>query len=396
VKQAAKKIVSLPLERSKRSFGTDELNICEFPLTTASRTAQKGNVLVFEDEMTDEGLQQRIKRTVIVSSSEGVGLPTPADSDVLLVLMELTNTRNRFSDSKVQFKRYELVKALGWNQSGKSYQRLDESLQRWVHVTLQYNQAWWVGDENRWHTKSFHILESIDLRGKGDSADDGTSSFTWNQIILDSFKANRTKQLDLDAYFQLKSFTAKQAYRFLDKRFYVRKHLDLNLRIFACEHLGLSRNHDIGQLKRNLQPALEELGFLKPMTVAERYSKLEPDDWRIKLIREGEAVELENAGPQPLPVPLLDELLRRGLHLPKAKEILENHPADFIREKLALLDWLTARKREPKNPAGYLAAAIRDDYKPPADYQRPQPPPITNPPVGFGPKGPLNTCRCGE
>src|SRR5262249_48901272 len=157
-----------------------------------------------------------------------------------------------------------------------SYRRIEESLQRWANITLNYNRAWWDRDCQRWQTKTFHILESVDLFGKGDSLDDGTSNFTWNQVIFRSFQANHVRRLDLDTYQRLKSPAAKQAYRFLGKRFYRTNLLEFGLATFACEKLGLSRIYDNGQLKRKLQPAIEELesiGFLKRLPISERYAK---------------------------------------------------------------------------------------------------------------------------
>lgn len=379
MKQAPQNLISLPLERSARVLGTDELNICEFPLTSTGRAASAGqNTLVFEDQIYDEGTKQPVHRKLIVTASQAFGLPTPADSDVLLVLMHLTNLKNAFTDRTVRFTRYELVKCLGWDQGGKSYRRIEEAMQRWVNITLNYNRAWWDRDGRRWANRSFHILESVDLRGRGESRDDGLSSFTWNQVIFGSFEANHVKRLDLDTYFRLNSPAAKQAYRFLDKRFYRSKHLEFDLRVFACEHVGLSRSYDNGQLKRKLQPAIQELeaiDFLKPMEQSERYAKKNGSEWTIKLIRQGES---QDAAPS-LTVtdcePLLDELLRRGVYASTAKEILQAHSHEYIREKIAILDWLLkkGKDRAPKNPAGFLTAAIRNDYKPPADYERRNP-----------------------
>jgi hypothetical protein len=375
LKEAAEKVISLPRERSSRTFGTDELNICEFPLYSTGRgNSPHENTLVFEDRIFDEGTQEPVHRKLMVSASEAFGLPTPADSDVLLVLMHFTNQRNGFTDRTVHFTRYELVNALGWDHSGKSYRRIEESLQRWVNITLNYNRAWWDRDCRRWQNKSFHILESVDLRGRGDSLDDGTSSFTWNQVIFGSFQANHVKRLDLDTYLKLKSPAARQAYRFLDKRFYRTKFLEFDLTNFACEHIGLSRSYDNGQLKRKLQPAIEELeeiGFLKRLPLAERYLKRRRGEWLIRLIRESEAaetatpaVEIDDAKP------LVAELTSRGLHASTARELAAEFSEERIREKISLLDWLTAKggERAPKNPAGYLAAAIRNDYRPPGDF----------------------------
>jgi len=375
LEQAAKKIVSLSRELSNRTFGTDELNICEFPLSTTGRAAsQHENTLVFEDEIFDEGSQQPVKRKLMVSASEAFGLPTPADSDVLLVLMHVTNLRNGFANRTVNFTRYELVKCLGWDDCGKSYRRIEESLQRWVNVTLNYNRAWWDRDVQKWQNKSFHILEAIDLRGRGDSHDDGTSSFTWNQVILDSVQANHVKRLDMDTYFQLKSPTAKQAYRFLDKRFYRSKFLEFDLRNFACEHLGLGRNYDNGQLKRKLQPTIEELErirFLKVLSPSERYVKRQRNEWIIRLIRESDAAEAIAPAEISAVGGLEAELIARGLHASTARELIGQFSEERIREKISLLDFLAAKggDRKPKNPAGFLASAIREDYRPPSDYK---------------------------
>lgn len=371
----AQKIFSLPRERSSRTFGTDELNICEFPLTSTGRgNSQHENTLVFEDDIFDEGSQQPVHRKLMVSASETFGLPTPADSDVLLVLMHLTNLRNGFTDRTIHFTRYELVKCLGWDQSGKSYRRIEEALQRWVNITLNYNRAWWDRDGRKWQNKSFHILEAIDLRGRGDSSDDGASSFTWNQVIFGSFQANNVKRLDLDTYFRLKSPAARQAYRFLDKRFYRSRVLEMQLRTFACEHVGLSRSYDNGQLKRKLQPAIEELEairFLKPLPPSERYLKRQRGDWLIRLIREGEVseesvqIEIQETNS------LEKKLTAIGINANAAKDLVANYSEECIREKLALLNWLNAQggDRVPKNPAGYLTAAIRGDYRPPSGFK---------------------------
>lgn len=395
MKEAAEKIISLPRERSSRTLGTDELNICEFPLTSTGRGNSKHeNTLVFEDDIFDEGSQQPVHRKLMVSASEAFGLPTPVDSDVLLVLMDLTNLQNGFTDHTVRFTRYELVKSLGWDHSGKSYRRIDESLQRWVNITLNYNRAWWDRDGRRWQNKSFHILESIDLRGRGDSADDGASSFTWNQVIFGSFQANNVKPLDLDTYLRLQTPAAKQAYRFLDKRFYRTKFLEFDLRNFACEHVGLSRSYDNGQLKRKLQPAIEELeriGFLKRMSATERFVKRQRGEWLIRLIRESGCAE--EATP---PVKtessnsLIEELAGYGLHTTAARDLVSEFPEEQIREKISLLNWLNQQggERAPKNPAGFLAAAIRNDYKHPSGFnaaklgKAPQAPKtITRPPL---------------
>src|SRR5207244_8616509 len=82
--------------------------------------------------------------------------------------------------------------------------------------------------------------------------------------------------------------TSKRMFRFLDKRFYRRPRLDLDLKTFACEHIGMSRSYPPTELKRRIRPALQELeslGFLEPLSAEERYSWQARGRWRIILIR---------------------------------------------------------------------------------------------------------------
>ena len=72
------KVVSLPHELTRRMLGTDELNICEFPLASTGRDkGDSDNTLVFEDKIFDEGSQQYVERKLIVTASQAFGLPTP-------------------------------------------------------------------------------------------------------------------------------------------------------------------------------------------------------------------------------------------------------------------------------------------------------------------------------
>jgi hypothetical protein len=66
-------------------------------------------------------------------------------------------------------------------------------------------------------------------------------------------------------------------YRYLDKHFYAphRTTLTLNLKIFAFEHIGVSRKNDSAQIRRAFSKPIEELervGFL--MANAKRFRKI--------------------------------------------------------------------------------------------------------------------------
>jgi hypothetical protein len=170
----------------------------------------------------------------------------------------------------------------------------------------------------------------------------------------------------------LKSAVSKRMFRFLDKRFYHRRRWEFDLREFACEHIGLSRTYNVGQIKAKLQTALDELtaaGVLEPLGRAERYAKVGRGDWRIIIIQKA----LKAAGkPRKAERPeLVKELEGRGVTPATAEALVEAVPAERIRLKLEVFDWLVARRdrRIARSPAGYLVRSIEDDYAAPQGFE---------------------------
>src|SRR5512135_960616 len=226
-----------------RPFGRDEMNLAEFPIALLSERAPKGkNTIIYRD---GEGV-------LTIAGSDAYGLPTAADSDVIVGLIQLTKEANGFTAPIVAFTRYGLLDLLGWPKDGPNYRRLEDGLKRWASVTLNYEKAWWDNQKKSRIDATFHILESVIIaevafsrRRERDSGQHPLplSSFTWNKTFFESCRAGNLKRLDLETYFSLKSAVSKQMYRFLDKRFYQRPSWAFDLREFACEHVGLGRNY---------------------------------------------------------------------------------------------------------------------------------------------------------
>ena len=373
--------VGEPLAVSKHSIvktrlGADELNLAEFPLAVFSHRVEPNQKTVeFEDEIYDEGAKRSVKRRLVISGSDRFGLPSPLDTDVLLVLIQLSKQRTNFESKVLSFSRYELIELLRWNQSGASYQRLEETLQRWVSTTLYYHHAWWDRAVRRWRSKTFHVIETLDLKGRErEEPDDSQCSLAWNEVLYQSFQSSNLKSLDLDTYFHLKRPAARQAFRFLDKRFYHTSHLEFDLRVFACEHVGLSREHDSAQLKRALEPVLkelEEIGFLQPMQAAKRYLRQARGKYKVVLVRNKNRLPATQSDSES---PLTAELTKRGVWADVAPALARALPEDEVQRYIALHDWLRKRhdKRIAKNPAGFLAACIANRLPFPADFERAQ------------------------
>jgi len=352
-------------------IGPDLLNMCEFPTCLLGKHRVDGsrNTIFFRDRIYDEGARRPVDRELIITGSDFFGLPTSADSDVLLVLMFLTQ-RDGLQDRTLSFSRRELLTLLQWDSGGKSYKRLDESLHRWISVSLHFHRSWWDQKDLAWQSQAFTVLESIQLQGRSGAAGQETSRATWNSVIHASLESSNVKRLDLKVYFALRSPAARQAYRFLDKRFYRSRHLEFDLRSFACEHIGFSRSYDTGVLKSKLKRAIEELeeqGFLQPMPYHQRFQKLRCGQWRVQLARAmpiGKIESTESNLPPPDENTALVLLRQRGVSVAVARRLIEEYPAASIEEKIRDVDQLAAKGRTPpRDRAAFLVAAIRGGYK---------------------------------
>ena len=120
------------------------------------------------------------------------------------------------------FTRYELLKLLNWADTTRNYHRLEQSLNRWLGVTLYYEKAWWSKEEQSWVNEGFHILDHVQIldqerqrrAAKRDIEQAGKSSFVWNEVVFNSFKAGYIKQIDFEFYKSLESAVSKRCTAF--------------------------------------------------------------------------------------------------------------------------------------------------------------------------------------
>lgn len=369
--------------------GKDEMNFAEFPIALLTDRAPKGQTSIkFEDQIYDERRKKLITRKRVIEGSEEYGLPTATDDTVVLALIQLTKLKSDFTSRVVEFSRLELIKLLGWEDEGRSFERIKLSLQRIANVTYNYDNAWWDGRQKIWTTKIFHILDTVEINDSRALNGQGglfPSRIVWNEVIFDSFQAGFLRNIDFQLCMRLEHAVALRMYRFLGKRFYVQPDITFDLKEFALQHLNLGRNYEGGsQIARKLQPAileLETVGFLEPLSDKERFTK-RGRDWQVRFVQktaERPAIQT-TPGRTPAPSPLVAALVSRGVGEKAATELAERFPAALIETKIEELDFLAEKndKKVSKNPAGYLVKSITDGYGTPkgfiskADRQRQQ------------------------
>lgn len=364
-------------DKSLALLGRDEMNLAEFPIALLTDRVPKDQLeAVYQDEIFDERTGRTLARKLTIQAG-GRGLTTAVDDEVILALIQITKAKNGFTNKRVEFTRLELITKLGWPHAGTSYDRIELALDRWTSVYLKYENAWRDNRTKTWTSpQGFHIIDNYklnDSRSSGDQLELMMSYVVWNDVIFDSFQAGYLKPLDYDLCMGLRNSTAKRLYRFLDKRFHHKPDWLFCLKDLAHEHVGMGRHYEgPAHLKRNLQPAIEELeqvGFLEPLPKTERFFK-EGKEWKIRLIQKS-----VTAIPDPTQITepastLAQALIARNISALSATALVENHPTEKIQAKIDIFDWLVARqdKRVAKSPAGYLVKSITDDYATPKGF----------------------------
>jgi hypothetical protein len=240
------------------------MNLAEFPLTVLStRVDPRIKTLEFSDALIGKN-GDTIERKWIITGADKFGLPTASDDEVLLGLMKLT-VDDGFRQRKVFFSRYELLRILRWTTEGRSYTRLQRALDRLSGVRIKATNAFYDNESKSHSTRNFGIIDAYEIND-GRATEAKPSFFEWSEAMFKSFQVGFIKKLDLQFYLDLSSAISKRLYRFLDKHFWYRSRLSMNLFVLAHEKVGVSRNYRYASsLRQQLDPALSELkecGFI--------------------------------------------------------------------------------------------------------------------------------------
>ena len=117
--------------------------------------------ILFQDAAFDKSTGETISRKLTITASDQYGLPTAPDDEILLGLLQLSRIQN-FEARTVSFTPYQLLRVLGWSINTNNYRRLKESINRWLGVTLYYENAWRDKKTGQWIDASFHFLEQVE------------------------------------------------------------------------------------------------------------------------------------------------------------------------------------------------------------------------------------------
>jgi len=346
-------------------IGRDELNLAEFPFALLHSRPPKNAPLVLEFK---DG-----EKEWTVEGSPKFGLPMAPDIEVYVVLMEVTREQNFPHD--VQFCRRDLIKRLGWDPNGRSYERLTLSLDRLVGVTIRTRNAFFDARQRAWSSKeAFHILERYKIMDGTLAGASQASLFPswvrWSPELYANLQAGYIKSLDVNLFLSLRSAISQALYRYLDKKRGGdnKPMFRIALKTLVFEHLGMSRGYYPSEAKHKLKPAHEELlsiGFLSGVEYAPMKNGAEMVVYRFAPKPEKEERATRHSSPMPvLPAPLsplAQALVDAGVSRAAAQELAASH-ADEAQRQLELLPY-----REARDPGAVLVKAIREGWAAPPE-----------------------------
>ncbi|MCA9214080.1 MAG: replication initiator protein A, partial [Planctomycetales bacterium] len=278
--------------RNHIEHGRDEMNLVEFPYFTLSKRSSKhSNTLEFEDHYSDS--KETVHRRVTIAGDPKYGLPTAREEELMLALLAVSKSFNNFRDPRVEFSQIELLETLGWGSEGKDYKRLERSF--YTLNGARYRVNGWRDNRDKVFTKkgAFSLIGDFELNdsrkkksAKPSDSASAMSYFVWGHVMFESFRSGYIKKLDLDLVRRLDLTASKRLFRYLDKYFHPPKVTELrfDLRELACKRIGVRKNADLTDIRRELEPAiseLEQIGQIEIVTWPERVQKIRSGKYEI-------------------------------------------------------------------------------------------------------------------
>jgi hypothetical protein len=367
------------LEADPLQDGRDELNLASYPLALVTKEFV-GDVdeLLFVQNAVNPKTGAGCVRRLRIESHPKYGLPTQKDEEVLLGLINVTKIKNGFTDPVVRFGPGELRKLMGWSDQAWSYARIEESVERWWRINLDFDKAWYDKVEDCWTDQKFHVLSNVEFRR--DPVTDRLIAYeiTWDKVIFRSLRSGFLGLINLATYYGLKSPIAKRIYRYLSATRKEGSYV-VDLRDFAFEKVGMSKGcqRDAGQIKQKLATAfaeLERIGFLVSSPPSDRYARRRDGGWDLRLtIAASDTLAAPPSPPGPgerpssaEPSPLAARLIGLGVNPKKAEELVASYPEERILEQVGVVEDKVKKKfKFTAGPGGWLVKAIEQGWTPP-------------------------------
>jgi hypothetical protein len=246
-----------------------------------SRVLERGNARVIIGRVKDSSEEKGYRE---------IGVLRIPEMKCFYALVKLWEQANRPWERNVVFSVHELAEILQMSWGGRSFQLIEEWLDRLKKIPIDWINSYYQKDtgviENILH--SFTVLSDLVIykRSEGGQVTSGLSSFRFHERILRNLLANHTKPVNLTVLLGFKKEISILLYRHLDlvmadKTRYERKSANL---IIEDLQLDGERYAYPSRRKQVLEPALAELKGVELSTGILTEAKLEwtadESDWK--------------------------------------------------------------------------------------------------------------------
>ena len=297
----------------------DELTFAEFPLATLDKR-KRMRAMKFTDVITDPTTGRKIQRTWITTGLFEIGLPTMDDLDIYHGLKHFALEQNLDKEDSpinyITYKTYEMLHLVGWPLCGEYYIKHDLALLRLFSVSCIAIGSYYDPElkklipymEGIRLINRFRIYNSLTKdhpQLKGHQWEYPWNFVEFSDIFMKSLRNHWVKKFNLALYFSLKNSISKRLYSFIDKYFNNEKYIEIEgnlvklewqLNDLAFVHLGLNKGYYPSQVKRCLEPAINELIKVGYLVTFKYETKLETE--YVVFYRYAENITLRNQAEQ--------------------------------------------------------------------------------------------------
>jgi uncharacterized FlaG/YvyC family protein len=269
----------------------DDINFLEYPNWVVSKRDNYKTYMI-----------EKPNGKYLISTTEDIDrLPDKADKIILYYLLnEILSTNS----NKLETTRYKILKNSIGRISKKEYEKLIDSLERWLALKIKFQGIFYDGDD--YTTRGFHILDGYKLNG------DGKLEIYFNDQYLEQLRnTNYFKLINFDEYKLLKRPVSARLYEILIKTFKDRDIWQISIFKLA-EKLTLEKregkkNYHPSDVIIKLRPAINEINTNTALKINLDYNK-ETHICTFTKVKPIDSVSSKNK-PEESPLPLEDDRL---------------------------------------------------------------------------------------
>jgi hypothetical protein len=337
---------------------------------------------------------KKIKVSAEFRSSDELGLPSTSDRDKYMGFMKLAmETKLRTGGvitNPIRFSGYSLLNVLGQCDSGENYEALNSWGKRMADTTITSEQVIYSSLRKRYMNKTVHVFRSFTRLGASDL--DGSNRTEMFEVELEDWLLENLNESfvvpeDFAMYRKLARPTSKGIFVYLYVWFFASQGKEVEKDYTElCALLNIRTYEHVSKIRETMGLALMELmtiGYLKNWEIKSMTSKrgyklvLTPGPAIKEILLLTRRKQIAASSTQSTP-PLSDlpelakaALITQGVSESKAEELARKYkPLTLLDQVEYVISQIQSdRKKNIKNPAGFLINFIESEQQLPPTFQ---------------------------